>query len=281
MIIINGQFQDRIEVTERAVQYGDGCFTTMAFTQGKLQLWPQHLARLQNNCQRLAIEFTNWQALEESACTLIAKAKQASGVIKMLISRGTGGRGYSPLNVSAPTYIVSCHDLPAHYTNWQQQGISLGLSPVKLARQPLLAGIKHLNRLEQVLVKQALDLTEFDDALVCDTNDNIIEASAANVFWLHQDQWFTPSLVESGVSGVMRNAICRFLESKTQAVKEINLKMTVDFNAQEMFICNALMAIVPVTTLSAPGLNRQWTFATNKVAQLQSDLTQFIAMPVQ
>ena len=280
MIIINGQFQDKVDVTERAVQYGDGCFTTMTFAEGKLQLWPQHLARLQNNCQRLAIEFTQWQAIEESACTLIAKAPLASGVIKVLISRGTGGRGYSPLNVSAPSYIVSCHDLPAHYSAWQQQGISLGLSPVKLARQPLLAGIKHLNRLEQVLVKQALDLTEFDDALVCDTNDNIIEASAANVFWLHQGQWFTPSLTESGVSGVMRNAICRFLESKSQAVKEINLKMTADFSAQEMFICNALMAVVPVTKLSAPSLNRQWSFASNKVAQLQCDLTQLLAKPV-
>ena len=280
MIIINGQFQDKVDVTERAVQYGDGCFTTMTFAEGKLQLWPQHLARLQNNCQRLAIEFTQWQAIEESACTLIAKAPLASGVIKVLISRGTGGRGYSPLNVSAPSYIVSCHDLPAHYSAWQQQGISLGLSPVKLARQPLLAGIKHLNRLEQVLVKQALDLTEFDDALVCDTNDNIIEASAANVFWLHQGQWFTPYLTESGIAGVMRNEICRFLESKSQAVKEINLKMTADFSAQEMFICNALMAVVPVTKLSAPSLNRQWSFASNKVAQLQCDLTQLLAKPV-
>ena len=277
MIIINGQFQDCVDATERAVQYGDGCFTTMAFAEDKVQMWQQHQARLLNDCQRLGIEFTHWQALQDSASVLIAKAGHSSGVLKIIISRGKGGRGYSPLNVLAPSYMMSCHRSPNHYVDWQQQGISLGLSPIKLARQPLLAGIKHLNRLEQVLVKQALDFTEFDDALVCDTNDNIIEASAANVFWLYDGQWFTPSLVESGVDGVMRNAVCELLTSLSQPVTEVSQKFTADFAAEEMFICNALMAIVPVTSLSAPELNRQWCFSINRVAQLQFELNSYLA----
>ncbi|WP_340676653.1 aminodeoxychorismate lyase [Paraglaciecola sp.] len=279
MIIINGQIQDSIDVTERAVQYGDGCFTTMTFFQGQLQMWPQHLARLQHNCQRLAINFSQWQALQDSALSLIANAEHKSGVIKIIISRGKGGRGYSPLNVTAPSYILSCHELPSHYMSWQKRGISLGLSPVKLAMQPLLAGLKHLNRLEQVLVKQALDLTEFDDVLVCDTSDNIIEASAANVFWLHKGQWFTPSLESSGVEGVMRNKVCQLLSTLSQPVTETKQKFTVDFAAEEMFICNALMTIVPVTTLNVPTFNQQWAFSKAKVAQLQSELNTFIQTP--
>ncbi|WP_082768807.1 aminodeoxychorismate lyase [Paraglaciecola hydrolytica] len=276
MIIINGQFQDKIDVAERALQYGDGCFTTMAFSQNKLLLWPLHLARLQNNCQRLAINFLQWQALHESALNLIAQSEHKNGVIKIIISRGKGGRGYSPLNVSESSYIVSLHTLPVHYAGWQQQGIKLGLSPVKLAIQPLLAGLKHLNRLEQVLIKQALDLTEFDDVLVCDSNDNIIEASAANVFWLHKGQWFTPMLDGCGVAGVMRRTICQMLAAQSQPVKEIHQIFTLDFAAEEMFICNALMAIVPVTTLSVPMLNQQWTFSHSKVAQLQTELNIFL-----
>jgi 4-amino-4-deoxychorismate lyase len=281
LIIINGQFQDCIDVTERALQYGDGCFTTMAFTQGKLQLWSKHLARLQHNCQRLAINFNQWQALQDSALSLIAKAEYESGVIKIIISRGKGGRGYSPLNVTEPSYILSCHVLPVHYASWQKQGISLGLSPIKLAMQPLLAGLKHLNRLEQVLVKQALDLTEFEDALVCDTSGNIVEASAANVFWLHKGQWFTPSLENSGVEGVMRNEVCELLSTLSQPVTETKQKFTVDFAAEEMFICNALMTIVPVTSLSAPTFNQQWTFSTSKVVQLQSQLNSFMQSSIQ
>lgn len=256
-------------VAERALQYGDGCFTTMAFYLGELQLWPQHLARLQHNCQRLGITFLQWSKLHADLTILLEKLNRTSGVIKIIISRGTGGRGYSPQGVSEASYIISSHPLPAHYADWQQQGITLGLSPVRLARQPLLAGIKHLNRLEQVLIKQALDATTLDDVLVCDTQDNIIEASAGNVFWWHQGTWFTPCLAQSGVAGVMRDTVCQLIASTGQTVRETNQTMTTNFAAEEMFLCNALMGIVPVNVLHADELSQQWHFNRDKVNALQ------------
>ena len=256
-------------VADRALQYGDGCFTTMAFYQGELQLWPQHLARLQNNCQRLAIDFSQWQRLHKDLTMLLERLGKTNGVLKIIITRGAGGRGYSPRGVGEPTYIISKHALPEHYPAWQQNGITLGLSPVKLARQPLLAGIKHLNRLEQVLIKQALDSTAFDDALVCDTEDNIIEASAGNVFWWHKGTWFTPSLAESGVAGVMRDTICQLITGLGQPLVETNQVLSADFSADEMFICNTLMSMVPVKSLHAQHLSRQWHFKRDKVNALQ------------
>lgn len=272
MIIINGQFESLLDVRDRGFQYGDGCFTTLRFKSGCLQLWPFHLSRLQDNCKRLAIDFDQWTTLKPSADTLIKQAKLESGVIKIMITRGRGGRGYSPKDVIQPSSVISIHALPDHYEKWQETGITLGLSPIKLAVQPLLAGIKHCNRLEQVLVKKALDETDFEDVLVCDTQNYIIESSAGNVFWFSQGQWFTPSLVTSGVEGVMRNFICQLLTSKKQKVIEIQQKLTLDFIPEEMFICNALMQVVAVKGVLSDVLALNLQFSCERVRQLQKQL---------
>lgn len=278
MIIVNGQIQNHITVADRSLHYGDGCFTTLGFTQGKLHAWPLHLNRLQNNCQRLGIDFEQWQALENDLKQMLIQvtAKQSKGVLKIIITRGQGGRGYSPSGAQNPTYIISSHDFPTHYTQWQNDGIDLTISAVKLGKQPLLAGIKHLNRLEQVLVKQELEKTSFDDAIVCSSDNEIIESSAGNIFWLQDEQWFTPYLNECGVEGVMRNQVCGILQKYAQPVKQIKQKSSADFCAQEMFICNSLMEIVPVRSLQLSNVKQPLQFSSIQVKILQAQVKEVL-----
>ncbi|WP_416308422.1 aminodeoxychorismate lyase [Neptunicella sp. SCSIO 80796] len=260
-MIVNGTASSLVPLDDRAVQYGDGCFTTMAVSNGLVEFWLQHLQRLQQSCSALQIEFNQWQELQQQVECI--GQQHPDSVIKIIISRGSGGRGYAASLQQLPRYIITRHSKPAHYTDWQQRGIRLGLSPVTLACQPKLAGIKHLNRLEQVLIKQNTTDNQFDDQLVCDNDGMMVETGAANLFWKQQGIWFTPELTQSGVTGVMRNRVIDKMHEQGIAVQEIRARHQLLSQASEVFICNSLMKIVPVTHFN------QHTFVIDDVRTFQ------------
>uniref|UniRef100_UPI0005788CF1 aminodeoxychorismate lyase n=1 Tax=Yersinia pestis TaxID=632 RepID=UPI0005788CF1 len=163
MFWINGVEQNLISASDRSVQFGDGCFTTARVSDGRVVWLDQHVLRLQRATERLLLPTVNWKILTKEMVE--AASHTESGVLKVIISRGSGGRGYSGTACQHPTRIISLSDYPAHYSTWRDRGISLALSPVPLARNPLLAGIKHLNRLEQVLIRAHLEQTEADEAV--------------------------------------------------------------------------------------------------------------------
>lgn len=227
-------------VGDRSFQFGDGLFSTIKVIEGKPQLWDLHVSRLQDGVQRLGITAPNWNQLAECVHQSVTAETQ---VVKVLISRGHAGRGYSPTNVKGPDVFISTAVLPDYHL-WQQQGIRMGVATLQLACQPALAGIKHNNRLEQVLLKQELTTTEWDDLLVLDQQGYITEATAANVFFYRQQQWFTPQLHRAGVAGVMRSHIMSQLTSH-----EVNWTLDQLDHIEAAFICNALCGVVPIRQL--------------------------------
>ncbi|WP_018981478.1 aminodeoxychorismate lyase [Salinimonas chungwhensis] len=232
-------------LNDRAANYGDAVFTTMSVVNGQVALFNRHVERLRRDASKLGVKLDTCQlsrAVSEQARVL------SSGTLKLLISAGQGGRGYARDKQSQPCLYFSHHPVPLFYDNWRTTGISLALSSVKLSRQPLLAGLKHCNRLEQVLIKQTIP-DYADDVLVCDQCDNIIEASAANLFWLKNDRWCTPSLAYCGVAGVMREFLLSFLQDQGHKVECGNFSLKEAEQASAMLISNALMQIVPVHTL--------------------------------
>lgn len=259
-----------IPSNDRIALYGDGCFTTIAISDSKSELLNLHLTRLKSDCRRLHIDFLSWQELK-SAITGLASS-QNSAVIKVVVSRGQGGRGYSPAQCSEPTAYLSLSEIPAHYTNWRKNGISMSVSSVKLAIQPLLAGVKHLNRLEQVFIKHELDRTEYEDVLVCDTDGHVVESSAGNVFWRKNSNWFTPKLDKCGVEGVMRNQLLKLFRRKNIELKQRYSYVDDVFECDELLITNSLMRIVPVNCLQVRDRSKTWHRDDAQVASLQRDL---------
>ncbi len=244
MFLINGVEQDSLPANDRSVQYGDGCFTTARIQNGLPAFFDQHLQRLQDTCRALMIPFTDWETLGQEMLSL-AKS-HLNGVLKVIITRGSGGRGYSPTACQAPNRILSVSQAPAHYPRWQQQGITLSLSPVCLGRNATLAGLKHLNRLEQVLIRTHLEQTNADEALVLDSEGWVTECCAANLFWRAGDTVFTPRLDHAGVNGIMRqHCLSRLAQSRFRVV-EITAREDAVRKADEVLICNALMPVVPV-----------------------------------
>ncbi len=110
----------------------------------------------------------------------------------------------------------------------------------------MLAGIKHLNRLEQVLIRTHLEQTEAGEALVLDSEGYITECCAANLLWRKGSDVFTPSLEQAGVNGIMRQFCMHQLARAGFRVVEVNAKEEALLAADEVVICNALMPVVPV-----------------------------------
>jgi 4-amino-4-deoxychorismate lyase len=194
----------------------------------------------------------------------------------VIITRGEGGRGYSPEGAIDPSYIITHHTIPLHYASWQSEGIKITVSPIMLACQPLLAGIKHLNRLEQVLVKQSLVKTSYDDVVVCDYQQKIIETSVGNLFWYKDNVWYTPNLSGSGVEGVMRNQVMALMQENGLECQVVVQDVSVLYSAQELFICNSLMSLVPVMSLFNPTNQQNQFYFTEQTKQLQHNMQQAI-----
>ncbi|WP_267431639.1 aminodeoxychorismate lyase [Erwinia psidii] len=241
---VNGQPQDSIAIADRAVQFGDGCFTTARIIEGQVVALEAHLERLEKGCQRLRIGAVDWIALRQEIVKAAAGHDEA--VLKVIISRGKGGRGYGASGCGQPTRIVMTSDYPVRYHHLKQTGARLTLSSVRLGRNPLLAGIKHLNRLEQILIRTELEQTNFDEALVLDTEGMLVECCAANLFWRKGKAVFTPCLTDSGVNGIQRQQVIGLLHGEGVSVSEVRQPPEVLAEADEVLITNALMPVLPV-----------------------------------
>lgn len=206
-----------------------------------------HLDRLYLGLEKLGMAFetqdkTHLEAfLQQNILPLVKQDR----VVKIIVSRGVGGRGYLPPLQAEYTVAIGVLDFP-DYHSIQDHGVAIGVSPIPLSVNPFLAGIKHLNRLEQVLAKQHLD-DEFFEALMLNTNGHLVEAIQSNVFWFKSGQLFTPVLDQGGVKGTFRQAIFDLVNSqKLYTVQQSNYGLEDLLDAEEIFICNSLMKIVPV-----------------------------------
>ncbi|RXE99013.1 aminodeoxychorismate lyase [Pseudoalteromonas sp. PS5] len=224
---------------DRGLAYGDGFFTTALVCNGRIELWPLHVKRLVQCQQRLGFPELNLEALERLVYERIKGETKA--VLKILITRGCGGRGYQAPQSPTPSFSIQVLPFPENYSKWQQHGIETVLSRVQLGIQPLLAGLKTLNRLEQVLIKQDAQTLECDDVIVTDINGSVIESSAANIIVIKNNRVYTPNLANSGIKGVFLTS----LESQVDiTVADIDLEFLQ--LADGIFICNSLIELVPI-----------------------------------
>ncbi|NDJ58148.1 aminodeoxychorismate lyase [Enterobacteriaceae bacterium 4M9] len=252
MWLINGAEQTTLAADDRAIQFGDGCFTTARVVDGAVRFIDDHLDRLEEGCRRLGFSAPPRELLR-AECEQLATGN-ARATLKVIISRGAGGRGYAPGH-PAPTRMLRVSAYPSHYDALRERGAVLALSPVPLARNPWLAGIKHLNRLEQVLIRAQLEQTNADEALVLDTEGWLTECCAANLFWRKGNQVFTPQLDSAGVDGTMRRHILRLLAASHWQVHEVRARSQVLLQADEVIICNALMPVLPVCQAQEKGFS--------------------------
>jgi len=247
--LVNGVQQSHIDIENRGLAYGDGLFTTAKIENGHIQYLSAHIERLLLGCKKLAI---NPPLQAELAQQLNSVAKHYSlAVLKVIITASSGGRGYARSASNHYDLIIMVHEYPSHYDELASTGIKLGLSQQQLGLNPMLSGLKHLNRLEQVLLRKELSTRTEDDLLVTNVNGNVIESTSANLFFYFNDKWHTPDVSQSGVNGIMRQAILHHYPKtliKSFTVEDVA-------QAQTMFICNCVMGIMPVIVFNNKALS--------------------------
>ena len=250
MILVNGRQTEFINVLDRGLQYGDGLFETITVANGQPLLWERHLERLSAGCRKLGIPEVDAALLSQEA-KLICSGQSLS-VLKIIITRGIGGRGYraqqgnSRINVSAPTRILSIHPWPSYPERFSTCGITLRLCSTRLGINPALAGIKHLNRLEQVIARSEWDDPDIAEGLMLDSAGYVIEGTISNLFIVKNDQLITPDLSGSGVDGVMRGLILEIAAALSISTGISSFGIDIVKEADEIFLCNSLIRIWPV-----------------------------------
>jgi len=242
--LINGEANTVISSHDRGLLYGDGLFETMAVVAGQIPLWSLHLARLQRGCERLRLPCPSVELLQHDIAQLTDGIDRA--VIKLILTRGSGGRGYLAPNEPQLTRILQRHAWPDMPRTYWESGVKLIYCQQVLARQPALAGIKHLNRLEQVLARAEWDDPTIQEGLLADTQGDIIEAVSHNLFILRQDTLVTPDLNQCGVTGVMREYILTLLKDRAVPVQVAGLTRQDVLSADAVFLCNSVHGIWPV-----------------------------------
>ncbi|GAA6173744.1 aminodeoxychorismate lyase [Colwellia sp. KU-HH00111] len=238
--LVNGKPQHQIDIENRGLAYGDGLFTTAKIVNGHIQFLSAHITRLLMGCKTLGMVPPVQNELAKQLTTVAAN--YSSAVLKVIITAESGGRGYARATSNDHDLIIMVHDYPSHYDDMANTGINLGLSQQQIGLNPMLAGLKHLNRLEQVLLRAELSSRSEDDLLVTNLHNEIIEATSANVFFMIDGQLQTPDVSQSGVNGIMRQVILS--QYPNTLVKSLTLNEIAD--AQAMFICNCVMGVMPI-----------------------------------
>lgn len=247
-ILVNGVASQSVDVRDRGFQYGDGIFTTLRSVDGQPRLLAWHLSRLADGCARLGMRYPGGGLLSSDLRAL----GDASGesIIKIQLTRGIGGRGYRPLTEGEPTRVLSRYPFPAFPEAYYRSGVSLTHCRTPLGINPALAGIKHMNRLEQVLGRGEW-ADEYQEGLMCDTEGFVVEGTMSNVFMVKSGTLETPLIDRCGVSGLMRRLILEVAQASGMAVRERRIRPKELASADELFLTNCVIGVWPVTRLDA------------------------------
>lgn len=252
--LVNGDSSLSISPLDRGFAYGDGIFRTMVMRNGLPENWPLHYQKLVADCAVIGIVCPSAELLISDLQQLFlpdAISANTAEVAKIIISRGEGARGYAPPAITMPTRVVIKSAMPIYAAANYVSGVHLHVCATHVAQQAQLAGIKHLNRLENVLARMEWRDEAIFDGVMSDQNGNVIECTMSNIFARFDDQLITPDLSQCGVAGITRQRII-WLESTLGLSVEVEpLSMQRLLEADEVIICNSLYGAFQVHTIGA------------------------------
>lgn len=250
MVLINGREEAHLSVLDRGCQYGDGLFETLPIWHREALCVRRHLQRLGRGCQALGIPMPDRDMLQREIAALSADVDR--GVLKLIVTRGTTGRGYAPPDQVLPTRILSLHPWPDYPMSYWHEGINACQCRMRLSRNRPLAGIKHLNRLEQVLARRECEIDDCPEGFMLDTSGWVIEGTMSNLFLVKDGQLITPSLGYCGIEGVMRELIMKMVRCEPRVPLRVKaVRFGAVATADEVFFCNSLFGIWPVARLAS------------------------------
>lgn len=242
-MLINGAVADQVPALDRGLAYGDGLFESIRFVGAVAPLWSRHMRRLGGSCERLRIPAPDTAQLWREALEVTRGMPQA--VVRITVTRGVGERGYALPASPQPMRVVAAFAPPQVAGSAYVQGVRVRVCDIRLAEQPLLAGMKHLNRLEQVLARAEWNDPAIAEGVLCDSHDRVISATMANLFAVDDGVLMTPALDRCGVAGVARaEVLAAYPQTQVGELALVTL-----LGASEVFLSSSVRGILPVQSL--------------------------------
>lgn len=241
--------QAGVPVDDRGLAYGDGLFETIRVSAGRATLVERHCQRLVSGAQRLDISLASAElgAAIDQACQRWRRPDD--WVLKLVMTRGSGGRGYRPPDTAAPRLIASAHAMPPLPP---AEGVTACISPIQLWVNPALAGLKSLARLEQVLASRAM-APDCYEALMTDHGGHLLEGTRTNLMLWLGDHWLTPAADTLAVAGVMRERLIDHLRGGGEPVREgpVTMDLLASSRCRGLVLMNSVVGVVPVRSVNS------------------------------
>jgi 4-amino-4-deoxychorismate lyase len=247
MNLVNGVAEAAVSARDRGLAYGDGVFRTFPLRGGRPVLWQRQYAKLAHDCRALKLDCPAQADLEQDLALI--RAAEPDCVVKIIVTRGHGARGYAIPSAPRPTRVVISSPLPQHPAAFRENGVHVHLCRMRLASQPALAGVKHLNRLENVLARAEWSDAEIAEGLMCDMEDNVIGGTMSNLFAIKDGSISTPELTRCGVSGVMRDLVIEIASQHDIPLQVTNIGIDELLCAGSLFVVNSVIGLWPIAAL--------------------------------
>ena len=261
MIWVDGQQQDALPACDRGLAYGDGFFTTMLVIHGQLVNWQRHEQRLKEAAERLKFPDLNWLRLQQMLQSALASLSQSEpAVIKILVTRGCGGKGYQPLPSSEATARILVQTLPYPAIDktalktakndqaWLFFCVKAQICQTVWSQNKQLAGLKHLNRLDNVLARYELS-EGMSEGIMLDDTGRVISGTQSNIVLLKENTFLTPKLDSCGIHGTLLASLKNWAPTIGYDWQEVDFDLAFLKQADEVFFCNAVRGIMPMESL--------------------------------
>jgi len=260
LVFLNGKFvrEERavVSVFDRGFLYGDGLFEGMLVTRGKIFRWREHMERLQRGVEflKLTVPFS-YDQLFASATKLIARNQMPECILRLSISRGITGRGYSPKNARQPAVVMTLHPVPV-FDKKNPPRWCLITSSFRLPANDPLTQFKTANKLSQVLARAEADAANANEAILLNTDGYVAEGTTSNIFWIKNNCVCTTPLPSGALPGVTRALVLELCKKQNIRTREIFARQKTLLAAAGVFLTMTSMGIVEAEKLDGKKLRR-------------------------
>lgn len=260
MILVNGAATDQVVVTDRGLAYGDGVFRTFLVTDGRAHNWRFQSRKLAQDCAALALPCPVEAVLAEEVIRVSAAQREC--IVKVIVTRGSGERGFAPPQNPVPTRVVMASPRLRYPEEFARGGVHVHVCRTRVAAQPRLAGVKHLNRLENVIARSEWSDPAVAEGLMLDTEGNVVGGTMTNLFMVDENGLVTPELSKCGVAGVTRERILAAATGHGVTCRVEPLTLDRVLGARELILVNSVIGAWAVrdiegrTLRPGPGMTR-------------------------
>lgn len=251
--LINGTFK-KISPFDRAFQYGDGIFRTFVVENKKVLHWKHHYQKIVEDCLALKIIPPKEKDLLIDIDTLFKSNKKSVG--KFIISRGNSERGYKFSEDIVHNRFLIKTEMPIYPKEYFEQGVNLFVCKQKLSTS-ILSGVKHLNRLENIIARQEWKGDYYFDGILLDQHGHVIECISCNIFMRIGNTIYTPKIKQVGIKGVTRGLIIKTSIKLGFKIKETTFKLDKLLQSDEVLITNSLFGVLQVKEIKKKSWHHQ------------------------